>query len=254
MSCNHITINKSAKLSVIISEIYWSSCWGQSKLDRSHFSIGTEITTKWSGIRTDWKCGLILKFGIGNYGCNSHALPYKGQNRPQPWDANEKPYNINTYSPTSTAHDVTIYLVRIVARELGCIISRLHSLNYQEYYFFFYQNWLPEKKWNRGTILMADRCTLRKKMILYSRLRAVNLSLRILNNLIPHFSFSQSSFVSFHNGHIAPEQQGPAGSRPKNLQALCDYVQQWVWGWHGWCRCGKGTIIFQVQVKITILV
>lgn len=44
--------------------------------------------------------------------------------------------------------------------------------------------------------------------------------------LHPPFSFSQSSFVSFHNGHIVPEQLGPAGSRPKNLQALCDYVQQ----------------------------
>jgi len=73
---------------------------------------------------------------------------------------------------------------------------------------------------------MADGCTSRKKMIVYSRLRAVNLSLEILNNLILHFDFSQSSFVSFHNVHIAPEQLGPAGSRPKNLQALCDYVQQ----------------------------
>lgn len=166
------------------------------------------------------------------------------------WKAIQHQYLLN-FSSHKYNNTWCHYLVRIVARELGCIISRLHSLNYQEY---LYQNWLPEKC-NRGTILMADGCTLRKKMSLYSRLRAVNLSLRILNNscLILHFSFSQSSFVSFHNGHIAPEQLGPAGSRPKNLQALCDYVQQWVWGWHGWCRCGKGTITFQVQVKVTIL-
>jgi len=26
-----------------------------------------------------------------------HALSYKGQNRSQPWDSNEKPYNNNIY-------------------------------------------------------------------------------------------------------------------------------------------------------------